>query len=201
MKKCLLSCMILLIGASMFSATAQEIEYPGIKVSITEFGYPLIPNASQFDIQIPMWRGLWSDKTPELKFDVWYRAISPYFLPDIFFEVGIVPSINLLKEGKSKLFIGFGTAYSQTSEHISVPAIIPSEYRYATVDFMDFNLTVQNMIYGEGLLSELILSTSFHPVSDTISIEVGGSANVAFSWEEQYVQYSYGILLGLGYRF
>ncbi|NBK24435.1 MAG: hypothetical protein EOM68_20695 [Spirochaetia bacterium] len=201
MKKCFLVCVILLIGASLFSTTAQEFEHPGIKVSITEFGYPLIPNASQVSVQIPIRRELWSGMTTELKFDVWYRAISPYFLPDIFFEVGVVPSINLLKEGKSKLFIGFGTAYSQTSEHVSIPAIIPIEYCYAPFAFMDVNLSLQNMIYGEGLLSELILSTTFHPVSDAIGIEVGGSANVALSWEEQYVQYSYGLLFGLGYRF
>ena len=201
MKKCFSLCVILLISASLFSSTSQEIDQLGIKVSITEFGYPLIPTASQLDMQIPIRMDLWSGKTSELKLDVWYRAISPYFLPDVFFEVGIVPSINLLKAGKSKLFIGLGTAFSQTSKHISVPAIIPIEYCYAPFAFIDVNLSLQNMIYGEGLLSELILSTIFHPLSSTISIEVGGSVNVAFSWVEQYVQYSYGILFGLGYRF
>lgn len=115
---------------------------------------------------------LWSGKTAELKFDVWYRAISRYLRLNKFFEVGIVPSINLLKAEKSELFVGLGTAFSQTSKKISVTAIIPIEYCYSPFDFMDVNLSLQNMFFGGGLLSELILSTIFQPLSSTISIEV-----------------------------
>lgn len=201
MKKYVLLCIILLSGTILLSAASPEDDQAGIKISITEYGYPFIPSASQVAVEIPLQLDRGNEKTTEIKVNAWYRALSPYFLPTTFFEVGVAPSINLLKEGKFKLYMGLGTAYSQTSEAISIPLIFPVEFRYNPVDVLELSLSMQPMIYREGLISEFMLSSSFGPLFNRISIVLGGSANVAYSWEEHYFHYSYGLLFGLGYQF
>jgi hypothetical protein len=190
-----------LSGALLFAASSQDNDQTGIKLSITEFGYPFTPSASQLALEMPIQMHRKIGKTTEIKIDAWYRALSPYFIPTTFFEVGVVPSINLLREGKFKLYLGLGTAYSQTSEAVSIPLIVPMAFRYAPLDVLELKVSIQNMIYGEGVISELILSSIIGPLFESFFIELGGSANVAYSWEEHYFQYSYGLLFGLGYQF
>ncbi|PKL27809.1 MAG: hypothetical protein CVV46_09290 [Spirochaetae bacterium HGW-Spirochaetae-2] len=201
MRKYLLFCFLLLSGALLFAASSQDNDQTEIKLSVTEFGYPFIPSTSQVVIEVPIQMHREVGKITEIKIDAWYRALSPYFLPTTFFEVGVVPSINLLREGKFKLYLGLGTAYSQTSEAVSIPLIVPLVFRYAPLDVLELKVSIQNMIYGEGVISELILSSIIGPLFENFFIELGGSANIAYSWEEQYFQYSYGLLFGLGCRF
>ncbi|MBL7007320.1 MAG: hypothetical protein ISR78_09590 [Spirochaetia bacterium] len=66
---------------------------------------------------------------------------------------------------------------------------------------MELNISMQNMIYGEGFLSELILATALMPLSSNLSIDIGGTASLAFIWTEEIFEYSYGLLFGLGFQF
>ncbi|MBL7007321.1 MAG: hypothetical protein ISR78_09595 [Spirochaetia bacterium] len=88
MKKFYLLGILLLIGTSLFAASPQDVEKTNFKVKITEFGYPLIPHASQLKVYFPLSLDYGINKTAEFEVNIWYRAISPYFNPNIFYEVG-----------------------------------------------------------------------------------------------------------------
>ncbi|HCG62549.1 MAG: hypothetical protein A2Y31_12840 [Spirochaetes bacterium GWC2_52_13] len=201
MKGCYLLCIFLIFGTLLFAANPYDAGTSNVQIKITEFGYPFIPNASQLKIQYPMHLNYGTDKTIKFELNTWYRAISPYFLPDIFYEVGVGTSINLLKKGRSSLLIGIGTSFSQSGKNISIPFILPLEYRYAPFEFLELDILLQNMVYGEGFISELLLATELTPFSSGISIDIGGSANLAYSWAEDIFEYSYGLLFGLGCQF
>gem|GEM_PF-6693925 len=108
---------------------------------------------------------------------------------------------RIMNREKADLYVGVGTAFSQNDERISIPLILPIEYRYAPTGFLELNMFNQTMIYGEGVLSEILLAASCMPLSENLYIKIGGSANAAYSWEDTRFEYSYGLLYGLGYRF
>ncbi len=201
MKKTYLVCIILLIGTLLLSADPQDVEQTRINISVTEFGYPIIPNASQLEIQIPISLDFGKNTLTGFEISSWYRAQSPYFIPKEFYEVGSAISYRIKNREKANMYIGVGTAFSQNNESISIPLILPIEYRYNPTGFFGLNISKQTMIYGEGVLSEMALAASCMPLSEKMYFKIGGSANVAYNWVETIFEYSYGLLYGLGYQF
>ncbi len=67
MKKFYLLGILLLIGTSLFAASPQDVEKTNFKVKITEFGYPLIPHASQLKVYFPLSLDYGINKTAEFE--------------------------------------------------------------------------------------------------------------------------------------
>lgn len=201
MRKTHLICIMLLAGSFLFAANSHNHDSSKVFISVTEFGYPIIPNASQAKFRIPISLETGSNEFADFEITTWYRAISPYFIPDVFYEVGVVTSYNVLNRLKSDLYFGVGTAFSQNKDSTSIPLIMPIEYRYNPIKYIGLNIAMQTMFYGEGILSELTVATLSFPFSRNMYLKIGCSANAAYSWVEEVFEYSYGLLYGLGYRF
>lgn len=199
MRKRLLLWVIVLLCFSAVS-TAGSVQLQDVTLSITEFGYPYIPNAAQVDVHIPIFVEGSSGKRVEFAVDAWYRATSPYLCPVPFFEIGVVPSITLFNVWNTKLAVGVGTAYSQGSEGISMPAIFPVTLQFTPFKAFSLALMLQSMIYDGGMLAEITATAGFGPFFDHLLVKVGGAANIVYEWEQNLEHYSYGLLFGIGYR-
>lgn len=200
MKKLLLW-LLLILNTPLIVLTAQRVHVQDITFTITEFGYPYIPNAAQVNVKLPIIVEGSSGKKVEFAVDAWYRANSPYLYPVPFFEIGVVPQVNLLKEGRAKLYLGAGTAYSYGSGGISIPAIFPISFQYSPYKALDLAVMLQSMIYGDGMITEITLTARLGPFFDHLFVNVGGAANIVYEWEQNLEQYSYGLSFGIGYRF
>lgn len=190
----------LILSAPLVVLGAQSVHVQDLTLTITEFGYPYIPNAAQVDVNLPITVEGSSGKNVEFAVDAWYRATSPYLCPVPFFEIGVVPSITLFNVWNTKLAVGVGTAYSQGSEGISMPAIFPVTLQFTPFKAFSLALMLQSMIYDGGMLAEITATAGFGPFFDHLLVKVGGAANIVYEWEQNLEHYSYGLLFGIGYR-
>lgn len=202
MKKILFLIYLLLLCSFLFAKNdTNNISQQVIRLQFQEFAYPFIPDASKILVEVPL---SLIDKNAFLSRTntrIWYLTASPFFVPDPFYEIGFTAEYNLSHKDKSSFSIGMGSAFSQDNGIISIPLIISIRKKWFPLNWMDIQASLENLLYGEGDIMDIHLTSSFKPFNSGLLFQIGGTGTLALGWTQNIIAYSYGLSAGLGYLF
>jgi hypothetical protein len=197
----LLVVLAILVGLPGDVASEEALWGRGVRIGITECGYPWIPSQSQLDLSLPG-SVFFRDGLPSrLGLDLWYLTASPLFLPEPFFEVGLLLDC-VLREGRVYLLrAGAGSAYSRVLDVVSVPLILRAKAGYFPWRWLAAELTAAGLLYGEGFILDGALALSFRPFGFGLLLSLGAGTSVGYSWTLGASGWSWRLSTGVGYLF
>jgi hypothetical protein len=202
MKKLFILVSLLLLCNFLFAENdTNSISKEGVRLQIQEFAYPFIPDAGKFVVEVPLSLFFDDEILSRTNTRIWYLASSPLFIPDPFFEIGFTEEFTVIQKKNSCLMVGLGSAFSQENQVTSIPLITSIRWKWFPLNWLEFQPSLENLLYGEGDIIDIQLMSTFKPFEYGFLFQIGITGSVAYGWTEQIFAYSYGLSVGLGYLF
>ena len=208
MKKVLFLIYLLLLCNFLFAENYNNsISNTGVRLQIQEFvpltmlDVRILPDMGKLVIDTPISLFVKEGILSKTDVRVWYLASSPVFFPDPFYEIGFTAELTLSQKETSCFMVGLGTSFSQENGVTSIPLITSIRWKWYPLNWLEFQPSLENLLYGEGDIIDIQLMVNFKPFSIDLLFQLGLIGSAAYSLDQNLFGYSYGLSTGLGYLF
>ncbi|PKM71008.1 MAG: hypothetical protein CVU92_10660 [Firmicutes bacterium HGW-Firmicutes-17] len=201
MKKMILSLFCLSVISLPYAQSQENASI--IELEATISGSPLIPSSSELKLSVPFGIVLDQEIFRNFSANAWYLAATPYLFPGKFFEFGTTLGYGFGKTSMHgyPLIINLGSAFSMNNGIISVPAILGVSSNINFIKNSSLNPNINILIYGEGIIAHVKITTGFAPFKNSLIIILGAEAMLAVSIKYSQSALSYGYIAGISYGF